>query len=383
MSAPVTTEPELTETILDKYADQYGPEKIVYVYEPRCNLRGIVVIHNTAIGPAIGGVRMMPNVSTHEVYRLAEAMTWKNSLAGIPHGGGKSGIIADARKLTMQQKETLIRQFARAIEALEQYIPGPDMGTDETAMAWIRDEIRRSVGLSRVLGGIPLDQVGATGFGLAICGQVVEKFTGAVKLDGATVSVQGFGNVGQHVARYMAQHSGTILTTATDLDGTIYNKNGIDVEELVRIKIATGGVTGYADAEKLDRDAFVDLPCDIFIPAAQQDVVREDNAERFQCKVILQGANNPVTPGAEQILHDRDIISMPDFVANAGGVICGSVEFHGGNQDRAFEEIESKMRFNSEQVIRKSQDENILLMDAAKDLARKRVEEAMSYRRSS
>ena len=383
MSATVTTEPELTETILDKYADAYGPEKIVYVYEPRCNLRGIVVIHNTAMGPAIGGVRMMPNVSTHEVYRLAEAMTWKNALAGIPHGGGKSGIIADSRKLTPQQKETLIRQFARAIEALEQYIPGPDMGTDETAMAWIRDEIRRSVGLSRVLGGIPLDQVGATGYGLAICAQVVEKVTGTVKLDGATVSVQGFGNVGQHVARYMGNNSGTILTTATDLDGTVYNKNGLDVEELVRIKTETGGITGYADAEKLDRDAFVDLPCDIFIPAAQQDVIREDNAERFQCKVILQGANNPVTPGAEQLLHDRDIISMPDFVANAGGVICGSVEFHGGNQARAFEEIENKMRFNSEQVIRKSQNENILLMDAAKDLARKRVEEAMSYRRST
>ena len=159
-------QPEMT--VFEEFADEYGPEKVVYVYEPRCGLKGIVVVDNSSIGPGIGGIRMTPTVNTEEVFRLARAMTWKNALAGIPHGGGKSGIIADPRKISIEQKEILIRQFARAIEGLRQYIPGPDMGTDETCMAWVRDEIRRSVGLSTVLGGIPLDQVGATGYGICL-----------------------------------------------------------------------------------------------------------------------------------------------------------------------------------------------------------------------
>ncbi len=184
------------------FTDEYGPEKIIYVYEPRCQLRGIVVIDNTAIGPAIGGIRMTPTVNVDEVFRLARAMTWKNALAGIPHGGGKAGIIADSRSLTNLEKECLIRQFARAIEPMNEYIPGPDMGTDETSMAWIRDEIRRSIGLSQVLGGIPLDQVGATGFGLAVSGSVAVEFCD-LDLKGARVSIQGFGNVGKHAASYL------------------------------------------------------------------------------------------------------------------------------------------------------------------------------------
>ena len=138
-------------TVFGDFADEFGPEKVVYIHEPRCGLKGIVFLHNTCVGPAIGGVRMTPTVNSEEVYRLAEAMTWKNALAGIPHGGGKSGIIADPKKISLEQKEILVRQFARGIETMHQYIPGPDMGTDETCMAWIRDEIRRSVGLSSVL----------------------------------------------------------------------------------------------------------------------------------------------------------------------------------------------------------------------------------------
>jgi glutamate dehydrogenase/leucine dehydrogenase len=372
-------QPEMT--VFDEFSDEYGPEKVVYVYEPRCHLKGIVVVDNSAIGPAIGGIRMTPNVSTEEVFRLARAMTWKNALAGIPHGGGKSGIIADARKISTEQKEILIRQFARAIEGLHQYIPGPDMGTDETCMAWVRDEIRRSVGLSSVLGGIPLDQVGATGFGLAICGEIAQEFCD-LDLKGARVSVQGFGNVGQHASRYLAER-GAILTVATDLDGTIHNEDGIDVDNLVECMRAGSGVMGYEDATKHDRDDFVDLECDIFVPAAQPDVITEDNAHRFKCKVILQGANIPCTEGAEKILSDRGILNVPDFVANAGGVICASVEYHGGTKNQAFTEIAEKMRENTRAVLNKAHTEKMLPRDAALILARERVKEAMSYRRAN
>ncbi len=363
--------------IFDDYADEYGPEKIVYIYEPRCGLKGIVVIDNVSAGPAIGGIRMAPDVTTEEVFRLARAMTWKNALAGIPHGGGKSAILADP---STPNKETLIRQFARAMERLEGYIPGPDMGTDEVAMAWVRDEIGRSVGLSKVLGGIPLDQIGATGFGLAVCAEVAQEFTG-IDLAGARVVVQGFGNVGTHVARYLEER-GAVLVGASDLDGTVYDKDGINVRELTEIKHRTGRVTDYEGGEKLGLDDWIKIPCEIFVPAARPDAIDSNNALDLQCKLVLQGANIPVTARAERILHDNGILSVPDFIANAGGVICASVEYKGGTQKQAFETIEEKIRENTQEVLQLAKAHSQMPAEAAISLAKQRVAEAMAYRRS-
>lgn len=356
--------------------DEYGPEKVVYIYEPRSGLKGIVVIDNVAAGPAIGGIRMAPDVTADEVFRLARAMTWKNALAGLRHGGGKAGILADPKS---PNKEMLIRKFAQAIENLHGYIPGPDMGTDETAMAWVRDEIGRSVGLSKVLGGIPLDQVGATGYGIAICGEVAQEFCD-LDLQGARISIQGFGNVGQHAARFLVER-GALLTTAADLDGTLHDPDGIDVDELIQLKNETGKVTVYPRGKKLDRQAFIDLESDVFVPAARPDVIDEENAPRLQCKAILQGANIPVTGKAERILHDRGILSVPDFVANAGGVICAAVEYRGGTQKQAFETIEEKVRENSREILALAKTHHQMPAEAALSLAKQRVGEAMAYRR--
>lgn len=362
--------------IFNEFADEYGPEKIVYVYEPRSGLKGIIVIDNVSAGPGIGGIRMAPDVSTAEVFRLARAMTWKNALCGIPHGGAKSAILADP---AAPNKETLIRQFARAMKHLQGYIPGPDMGTDETAMAWVRDEIGRSVGLSKVLGGIPLDQIGATGFGLAVCAEVAQEFAD-LDLKGARVVVQGFGNVGSHAARYLEER-GARLVGASDLDGTVYDPQGIDVDRLVEVKAKTGYVTTYDGGEKLPVDAWVDIPCDIFVPAARPDVIDETNAARLKCKLILQGANIPVTARAERILHDAGVVSVPDFVANAGGVICASVEYRGGTQKQAFETIEEKIRENTRAVLALARAHSQIPAEAALSLAKQRVSEAMAYRR--
>lgn len=165
------------------FADDLGPEKVVYIYEPRVALNAIVVIDNTAVGPAIGGTRMGKDVSAEECFRLARAMTFKNSAAALPHGGAKSVIFGDP-SMPAAEKERLVRAFAAAIRHLTDYIPGPDMGTNETAMAWIRDEIGRSVGLPRELGGIPLDEIGATGYGLVIAAEAAEDYSG-VSLKGA------------------------------------------------------------------------------------------------------------------------------------------------------------------------------------------------------
>jgi glutamate dehydrogenase/leucine dehydrogenase len=274
----------------------------------------------------------------------------------------------------------MIRQFARAIERLEGYIPGPDMGTDEVAMAWVRDEIGRSVGLSKVLGGIPLDQIGATGYGLAICAEVAQEFCD-IDLKGASVVVQGYGNVGTHVARYL-QDRGAVLIGASDLDGTVYDENGIDVAKLTEVKRKTGRVTDYEGGQKLGIDEWIKIPCDIFVPAARPDVVDETNALELRCKLVLQGANIPVTSRAERILHDNGILSVPDFVANAGGVICASVEYKGGTKTQAFAAIEEKVRENTREVLDLARAHSQIPAEAALSLAKQRVAEAMAYRRS-
>lgn len=211
----------------ERFCDDLGPAKVVHFYDFFSGLRGIVVVDNVACGPLIGGIRMAPDVTTEEVFRLVRAMTCKNAAAGLPHGGGKAGIIADPKAT---QKPRLIRVFARAIKDLVEYIPGPDMGIDESCMAWIFDEIAWAVGLPRVLGGISLDEIGATGYGLAQCAEVAALFCN-LKLAGATVAIEGFGNVGRHAARFL-EESGARLVVVSDIGGAVYDPQGIPVAEL-------------------------------------------------------------------------------------------------------------------------------------------------------
>jgi glutamate dehydrogenase (NAD(P)+) len=356
--------------------DELGPAKVIHIYDPRASLRAIVVIDNTACGPAIGGVRMAADVSTEEVFRLARAMTLKNAAAGLPHGGGKAGIIADPKTA---DKPKLIRAFARAIRDLAEYIPGPDMGTDETCIAYIQDEIGRAAGLPRVLGGIPLDEIGATGYGLAQCAAVAASKCN-LELKGARVAVEGFGSVGRHVAGFL-QQMGARLVAASDTTGAIYHSDGIAVEHLAAVKAKTGSVTTLERGKKLPKAELFSVPCDILIPAARPDSIHADNAAAIQAKLILEGANIPATPQAESLLHKRGVLVVPDFIANAGGVICASVEYHGGSESMAFDQIAEKVRHNTEEVLERSRRENIEPRQAAVALARERVLQAMSYRR--
>lgn len=359
-------------------ADDLGPEKIVHIHVPGIGLQAILVIDNVACGPAIGGVRMAPDVSVGECRRLARAMTFKNAAAGLPHGGGKSVIVADPR-CDIEQKERLIRGFAQAIGPLDDYIVGPDMGTDETCMAWIRDEIGRSVGLPREIGGIPLDEIGATGLGVAVAAEVASGYCG-LDLDGARIAVQGFGAVGRFAARFLAER-GCILVAAADSSGTLSDPKGIDIETLITLKEQGRSVVDMGSGEALDRDAIVGLDCDIWIPAARPDVLRADNVDDLKAQLVLQGANIPATEEAEQIMQERGILSVPDFIANAGGVICASVEYHGGTQHQALDTIEQKVRDNTEAALSKALDKAILPRKAAIELAEERLRTAMTFKR--
>jgi glutamate dehydrogenase (NAD(P)+)/glutamate dehydrogenase (NADP+) len=360
---------------IEPYCDDLGPEKVLHVYEPHSGLRGIVVVDNTACGPAIGGVRMAANITVEEVYRLARAMTLKNAAAGLPHGGGKAGIIADPHAA---DKPRLVRAFARALRDIAAYIPGPDMGTDEACMAWVSDEIGRAVGLPRVLGGIPLDEIGATGYGLAQCAEVAAPFC-ELKLNGATLAVEGFGNVGRSAARFLEEF-GVKLIATSDSKGSIYNPDGLNVAQLAAVKSKAGTVAAYEQGTKIPPAELFTLRCDILIPAARPDCIHIGNAEGIQARLILQGANIPSTAEAETILHQRGVLVVPDFIANAGGVICASVEYHGGTEPAAFEQIAQKIRYNTEVVLTRSREGRVEPRRAAVKLAHERVRDAMAYR---
>lgn len=363
-----------------QFCDDLGPNKIIQIYEPAINLRGVLVVDNTAIGPSIGGLRIAPDVSLEECARLARAMTLKNAMANIPHGGGKSVLFADPRMPTTE-KEVLIRTFANALKDIKDYIFGPDMGSNETCMAWIKDEIGRSVGLPRELGGIPLDQVGATAWGLYHTALVAENYVD-FSLHGAKLAVQGFGAVGKHAARFLSK-SGVRLVAASDSSGTVYNSDGLDITGLIQHKENGNSVATFSGGKSADQDAILDIDCDIWIPAARPDVVTIDNVERLHCKLILQGANIPITLAAEKRLQQQNVLVIPDFVANAGGVICAAMEYQGATQASAFAAIEEKLSHNTEAVLTLSQKKNISPRDAANIIAIERLKNAMAYRRFS
>jgi len=282
-------------------------------------------------------------------------------------------------KMAPERKELTIRAFAHAIRDLSDYIVGPDMGTNERAMAWVHDEIGRSVGLPREIGGIPLDEIGATGFGVAVAAEVAQEFC-EVKLAGARVAIQGFGAVGKHAARFLAAR-GAVLVAASDSTGTIASPKGLDVQALAALKDRGGSVVDLPGGKRLDRDAIIGIECDIWIPAARPDVVTIANVNSLRTKLILEGANIPISPEAEDRLHQRGILSVPDFIANAGGVICAAVEYHGGTQSLAFQTIEEKIRENTRAVLAAMRSRNVSPRRAAVDLARERVVSAMTYRR--
>jgi glutamate dehydrogenase (NAD(P)+) len=277
------------------------------------------------------------------------------------------------------QKETLIRAFAHALRNETDYIFGPDMGTDESCMAWVKDEIGRAVGLPAALGGLPLDELGATAWGLLHCARAAAPFAG-VDLNGARVVVQGYGAVGRHSARFLVEH-GARLVGASDSSGTVANPEGLDVAALERLKAEGRSVTDLDGARKLDRDAVIAIDCDIWIPAARPDVVRADNVARLRTRLVLQGANIPLTAEAEQALHARGVIVVPDFVANAGGVICAAMEYAGASRAIAFDAIAERVGSNTATVLANAKADGQMPRRAAAALAEARVRAAMLHRR--
>jgi glutamate dehydrogenase (NAD(P)+) len=369
-----------------RFADKLGPAKIIQVYEPTIDLKAVLVIDNIAMGPAVGGIRMASDVSIEECMRLARSMTLKNAAAGLSHGGGKTVVYADS-KVPKSKKERLIRALASALRNFSEYVMGPDMGTDEECMAWIKDEIknRNVTGLPAEAGGIPIDQIGATAWGIRHAIEVAlpyGAFPDGFSLAQARLAVQGFGAVGKNAAHFLVDQ-GALLVGAADSQGSVYDPDGLDVNKLIRLKDAGKSVVDYPEGQKMDRDAIVGFDCDIWIPAARPDVVNEENMQNLKAKLVVEGANIPVTEGAEKYLHEKGVLVIPDFIANAGGVICAAMEYRGKIESEALAVIQDKIRTNTRLVLEESRGKKILPREAAMNLAVARVEKAMSYKRWS
>lgn len=355
--------------------DDFGPEKIYEVYEPRIGMHGFLVIDNTALGPGKGGIRMTPTVSVEEVSKLARAMTWKNSIAELPFGGAKAGIIADSKVLTAEQKKAIVESFSRALKPVcpSLYIAGPDMYIAEEEMAQFakaNGDMKSCTGKPASLGGIP-HELGSTGFGVFHATKVAADFMG-MNLNGVTVAIEGFGNVGTFVMKHMEEHGAKVVCTS-DSKGTIYNKDGLDYEKMMKVKQETGSVINYKPGKVLSNKDVIGTDAEILVTAAIPDLITENDMNKIKAKLIVEGSNIPMTPAIEAALQKKGIMIIPDFVANAGGVISSYVEYKGGTAKEMFKIVEERIVKNTKVVLEHAKSERKTTRDAALEIAEMRV----------
>ncbi|MFH1420402.1 MAG: Glu/Leu/Phe/Val dehydrogenase, partial [Candidatus Aenigmatarchaeota archaeon] len=361
--------------------NDFGPEKIMEIHHPKTGTEGFVVIDNTSLGPGKGGIRMTPTVSIDEVMKLARAMTWKNAIAELPFGGAKAGIVADSSKLTQQQKDSKVRAFAESIKEIcpKLYVAGPDMYMAEHEMSVFASVLgnHSCTGKPKSMGGLP-HELGSTGLGVYHATLVALEH---MNLDVKNISfaVEGFGNVGWFVAKFLTER-GAKLVAASDSKGTIYNQEGIDFKKLDAVKKKTHTVINYKPGSVLSNDKIVSVKADVLIPAAIPDLITTGNMHSIHAKLIVEGSNIPMSPAVEEHLSlEHKMVIIPDFVANAGGVISSYIEFiHSkGKFDfehlkkEMFETVENKISKNTKLILEKSNGRSP--RDIAMEIAKKRV----------
>ncbi len=353
-----------------------------------------IVHHNRALGPSKGGIRMSETVTLDDVSALAMEMTWKTSLIGVPFGGGKSGIAAEPRNLSPQDKEILIRSFARsAIRHMgpEVYVPAPDMGTNERDMGHIRDCISYSAGISVtrgcfvtgkpvLLGGIP-GRREATGKGVAVTVRLATQLLG-LDLKQSRIAVQGFGNVGSVAANELFRMGAKVVAVA-DIQGVTCNPSGLDIDGLNEHVSGGGEVSSFPGGGTITAGEFFGLDCDILVPAASANQITQENAESIRARLIAEGANGPTTPEADAVLQRKGVFVIPDILCNAGGVFVSYLEYTQETQreQMTLEEVESRLQKRMESrfqaVHENAQANHIDMRTSALELSVKRVAEAI------
>jgi glutamate dehydrogenase (NAD(P)+) len=331
-----------------KMCDEIGPESVFHVSDPAVGMKGVVVIDATVFGRASGGTRMLPDITTEEISWLARAMTHKFATLDVQQGGAKAGIWADPG-IKGEQRDAILRAFGKAVRPLlaEGLIRlGADMGTDAKDVAMIREGAglppSRSTALQQEAGEDPIgDQ--ATAYGVVVAAKSACEFAG-MELKGATVAIEGFGKVGGCVARFVDEEGAKVVAIST-IDGMAYNENGLDVGKLLdaRRKLGDRAIQEYEDAKHIEKEAIYFLPVDVLIPGARCHVIDQNNVGRVQAKVISSIANVPITDEAADILFQRGIHFVPDFISNLGWFVPWFVNIIGGTTDDVFKGLRGLM----------------------------------------
>jgi glutamate dehydrogenase (NAD(P)+) len=356
--------------------------------------RGYRIQHNGARGPYKGGIRYHESADLDEVRALAALMTWKNALIDVPFGGAKGGIQCEPQLLSTGELERLTRRFMSMISyivGVNRDIPAPDMGTNAQTMAWMMDAYGQKYGYTPgIVTGKPVELGGspgrdaATGRGAIICAREAARRCG-FDLKGAKVAIQGFGNVGWWAAK-IASEEGAKVVAVSDVGGGTYNGKGLDIDAVDRHSKESLSVTDYPGGEKVSNAELLELECDILIPAAIHGVIHSGNAGAIKARLIVEAANGPTTPVADQVLNEREIVVVPDILANAGGVTVSYFEWVQNIQqfrwelDHVNDELTKRMRAATEQVFTRADDTDLTLRAAAFDIAVERVAEAAHMR---
>jgi glutamate dehydrogenase (NAD(P)+) len=371
-------------------------EVTVQVAFPRDNgeietLIGYRVQHDNSRGPMKGGLRYHPSVDLDEVRSLASLMTWKTAVVDLPYGGAKGGVAVDPRTLSRKELERLTRAFVDQIHEIvgpDTDIPAPDMGTNHEVMSWFRSQWEKYHGFNpAVITGKPVEEYGAkgreeaTGRGVGIMTSKLLKRLGR-KPQECKTAIQGFGNVGSHAAKYLHE-SAMPVVAVSDVSGAYYDPEGLDIPELLRYALGNkGSLEGYAGAQKGTADDLLYLDVDLLIPAALGDVITAKNVDRVRAKWIIEGANGPIDPEADQALEKRGVLVLPDILANAGGVTVSYFEWVQNRQhyrwslDRVRQELDHTLSEAFEQVWQESLQSKVRLRIAAFMIAIRRVQRA-------
>lgn len=379
------------------------PQKVVMVSLPVTMddgkvqvFEGFRVIHNQHLGPSKGGIRYSMDVHLDEVKALAAWMTWKCAVVGLPYGGGKGGIKCDPRSMSKGELERLTRAYTAAMYDVfgpDKDIPAPDMGTGPQEMAWLMDEYSKIRGFScpavvtgkpLVLGG-SLGRVEATGRGVMVSARSAMAKLG-INPVGATAAVQGFGNVGSISAKLLATQ-GLKIVAISDVTGGYYNANGIDIQQALAYRDNNKGqLEGFSGASKITNEELLTLDVDVLVPAAMEDQITADNAAQIKAKLIVEGANGPTSANADEILHAKGIMVIPDILANAGGVTVSYFEWvqnrlgYFWTEERVNRRADRVMKQAFEQVYQVSQKHNVSLRIAAYVVAIQKVADTQKLR---
>ena len=359
--------------------DKFGPEYLIEVYDPKIKMQGFLVLDNLALGPGKGGIRMTKNVNLEEVSRLARVMTLKNAIAGLPFGGAKAGIVWQGGSDSVKKK--FIQSFAEKISPFcpKYFIAGPDVNTGEKEMEWFvraTGNLKTATGKPKKLKGLP-HELGSTGLGVAIATKIVVENLG-IDIQGAKIAIHGFGNVGTFAYKFLNEMGAEIVALA-DATSTIYEKDGFD-KKIIRKMINRKKplpLKEYPKGKKISPDDFWDLDVDILIPASVTDVINEKNKDKIKAKVIIEAGNIPMSEKIEEEFFEKGLFVLPDFVANAGGVISSYCEWKGYNEKKMFEIVKEKISQNTELVVKESLRQKQNPRKVAIEITKQRIKKEM------